>query len=267
MTLAGKVVVVTGASMGIGEAIARQFASEGATVVLSSRDLARAEAARQRIGMLDQTMALACDVRSREELQQLLRSTLVSYGRIDVWVNNAGFGLLDSVEKLDVGECRRMFDTNLFGVIDAMQLVAPVMREQGTGCIINISSVAGHVAVPYMAAYCAAKSALNSIGKAARVELHGTGVNVLTVCPGYVKTDFAANAVRGTEYQRIGGAKQRGIPAERVAQAVVNGYKRNKREIVVPARDWLVIWMYRLFPETLESLMRKAAKPVSKSPK
>src|ERR1700687_994307 len=97
MELAGKVVVVTGASMGIGEAIAKVFANEGASVVLLSRDAARAEAARARIGSPERTVALSCDVRNSEEIDRVLALTLHPFQQVDVWINNAGHGLIDSV--------------------------------------------------------------------------------------------------------------------------------------------------------------------------
>src|ERR1051326_59220 len=237
MKLADKVAVVTGGSMGIGEAIATLFVTEGASVVLASRDPARGEAARQRIGKPDRTLALACDVRRREELEILLQDAVENFGPVDIWINNAGHGLLDSVEQMSMADCRAMFDTNLFGAIDAMQVVIPHMKRQGGGTIVNISSVAGHIAVPYMAAYCATKAALNQIGRAARLELQGTGVHVMTVCPGYVSTDFSVNAVKGASRQRLGGAGRRGIPPQRVADAVLQGILGRKREIVVPWRD------------------------------
>ncbi len=161
-----KVVVVTGASMGIGEAIAARFLREQHSVVLSSRDLGRSEAARQRLGNTARTLAVACDVTVQQQIVALLAAALERFGRIDVWVNNAGFGLVDSVEQMDMAACRRMFDTNLFGVIDCMQVVAPVFKQQRSGAFVNISSMAGFISVPYMSAYGATKHALNCIGRA-----------------------------------------------------------------------------------------------------
>ncbi|HMH06610.1 MAG TPA: SDR family oxidoreductase, partial [Terriglobales bacterium] len=147
--LSGRVVVVTGASMGIGEAMARLFAEHGATVVMLSRDAGRAEAARARIGHTARTLALSCDVRNREEIDRVVSLTLHHYQRIDVWVNNAGHGLMDSVANVDMAALRETFDTNFFGTVACMQAALPVMKRQGSGTIINISSVAGHIPLSF----------------------------------------------------------------------------------------------------------------------
>src|SRR5580658_2200650 len=234
MELSGKVVVVTGASMGIGEAIAKIFADHGASVVMLSRDAARVEAARGRVGHAERTLALACDVRHREDIDRAIGLTLHHYQRIDIWVNNAGHGLLDSVARMEMAACREMFDTNFFGAVMGMQAVIPVMRQQGGGTIINISSVAGHIPLPFHAAYSATKFAMNAIGKAAGVELKKDGIHVLTVCPGYVRTAFAQNVVLGNEPKKVRPASVKGISAERVARATLQGYRKQKREVIVP---------------------------------
>jgi len=255
--LRGRVVVITGASMGIGEAIASVFADRGASVVLLSRDATRAEAARERIGHTERTLAMACDVRNREEIDRVLGLTMHHFQRVDVWINNAGHGILDSVANIDMGACRDTFETNFFGSVEAMQAVIPVMKQQGSGTIVNISSVAGHLPLPFHAIYSATKFALNALGKGARIELKDSGVNVMTVCPGYVRTDFTANAIQGTELKQVRPAKVRGITAERVARAVLRGYLKEKREVVVPWTMHPVIKIYQLFPGLVEWSMVK----------
>ncbi len=259
MELAGKVVVVTGASMGIGEAIAKAFAAAGASVVLLSRDAARAESARTRVGFPDRTVALSCDVRNSEEIDRVLALTLHHFKRVDVWVNNAGHGLLDSVAQMEMSACHDMFETNFFGAVSAMQAVIPVMRQQGGGTIINISSVVGHLPMPFHAAYSATKFALNAIGKAAGVELKKDGIHVLTVCPGYVRTAFGENAVQGRELKKVRPGSVRGVSAERVARATLRGYRKQKREVIVPWTMHLPVKFYQLFPSVVEWAMGRMA--------
>jgi len=257
MQVSGKVVVITGASMGIGEAVAKIFADHAASVVLLSRDAERAEAARGRVGHSERTLALACDVRNREEIDRVVGLTLHHFQRIDVWINNAGHGILDSVANVDMAACRETFETNFFGAVEAMQAVIPVMKQQGSGSIINISSVAGHIPIPFHAVYSATKFAMNAIGKGARIELRSSGINVLTVCPGYVRTDFGANAVKGKEPKQVRPGRVRGITVERVAKAVLRGYLKQKREVVVPWTMIPVIKIYQLFPGFVELSMMK----------
>jgi short-subunit dehydrogenase len=259
--LSGKVVVVTGGSMGIGEAIAKVFVDQGANVVLLSRDADRSEAARARIGHSERTLALACDVRHREEIDRAIGFTLRHFGRIDIWVNNAGFGVLDSVAQLDMAACHDIFDTNFFGALMAMQAVIPVMKQQGSGAIINISSVAGHIPLPFSGIYSATKFAMNAIGKAARIELLRENIHVTTVCPGFVNTDFGANAIKGEQSKRVRPASVRGISTERVAKAVFVGYRKKKREVIVPWTMHPMVKLYQLFPGLVEWGMTRMARP------
>lgn len=252
MELSGKVAVITGASSGIGEAIAKLFADHGASVVLLSRDAGRAEAARHRVGHTERTIALACDVRNREEIDRVLGLTMHHFDRLDIWVNNAGYGLRASVENAAMPDVRDLFETNFFGAVGAMQAVIPVMKQQGSGAIINISSVAGHLPLPFSSFYSATKFALNAMGKAARIELKNSNIGVLTVCPGYVQTNFSDNVVRRGEDKQVRPASVKGIMADRVARAVLRGYLKNKREVIVPWSMHLVVKLYQLFPGLVE---------------
>jgi short-subunit dehydrogenase len=264
MKLQGKTVVITGASMGIGEAIAKLFLQEGARLVLCARDLARVEAASQRIGGgAENVLCRACDVSRREQVDALMQAAVQKFGRIDILVNNAGFGLNDSVEKMDVVELRRMFDTNFFGALDCMQAAIPIMRQQGGGDIVNISSVSGHITTPYMGGYAASKHAMQAIGMAARMELNRHNVNVVTICPGYIATDFAQNMVKGSQPQRIGGSARRGATADLVARDTLKAVVKRKRQAVTPWFYWLAIKLYENAPAFVENRIRKAMKPTS----
>jgi len=259
MEMDGKAVVVTGASMGIGQAIAKVFADHGASVVLLSREVSRADAARQHVGHMDRTLALACDVRNPEEIRGAIESALAQHKRIDVWVNNAGVGIRDSVADMEMSACRELFETNFFGAVSCLQAVVPVMRKAGGGTIINISSVAGYIPVPFLSPYSATKFALNAIGRGARMELKRDNINVLTVCPGYVRTDFGAHVV-ADKRGRVRPRSVQGISAERVAQATYRGYRSHKREVIVPWTMIPLIKLYQLFPGLFEWGMSRALK-------
>lgn len=261
MALQGKIVVITGGSMGIGESIGRVFHNQGATVVLVSRDLGRTEAARERVGGGDRLVAMACDVQDAAQIRRTVDQVVSRFGHIDVWINNAGYGMNDSIAKMDLEACRQMYETNVFGALACLQAVAPIMQRQGGGSIVNVSSVAGHIAVPYMGAYCSTKFALNALTRTARMELARDGVRVINVCPGYVATDFAKNTVKGADRQRLGGAARRGIGPDRVARAVLRAYVHNKREVVVPWTDRVGIKAYQIAPWLVEWVMRGMLRP------
>jgi len=263
MKLEGKVAVITGASMGIGEAIAKLFLQEGAKVVLSSRDLARTKAAEQRIGGAANTLSVACDVSKRDQVDALVKAAVAKFGRIDIFVNNAGFGLNDAVADMDMAEFRRMFDTNLFGAVECMQAVIPIMRQQGGGDIVNISSVSGHIATPYMSGYAATKHAMNAIGKAGRMELLRHNINVLTVSPGYIATDFVKNMVKGKHSERVGSSVKYAVTPDVVADATLQGLLKRKREVIVPKFYKWFIKLYQTSPGAVERAIRKRLKPTS----
>jgi short-subunit dehydrogenase len=157
---------------------------------------------------------------------------------------------------MDLSKCHELFDVNFFGMLHCMQAVIPAMKEARGGTIINISSVAGHVPVPYMAAYSASKFAMNAIGKAARLELDRDNVHVLTVCPGYVRTEFGANMI-ASKVGNVRPKSVRGITAERVAVATYEGYRKQKREVIVPWIMHPVVKMYQLFPSLVEWGMKR----------
>jgi short-subunit dehydrogenase len=135
------------------------------------------------------------------------------------------------------------------------------MKQQGTGTIINVSSVAGHIAIPYQSAYCATKFAMNAIGNGAGVELRGTGVRVMTVCPGYIPTQFQENVVKGKERLRYGGARKADATAEDVARGTLDGYLKGKREVIVPAKRWWIVKVYQLFPKLVERVIANNLHP------
>jgi short-subunit dehydrogenase len=263
MKLQNKVAIITGASMGIGEEIAKLFLAEGAKLALCARDLPRQQQAQQRIGGGDNVISVGCDVSRRDQVDAMVQTTLKKFGRIDILINNAGFGLNDSVAALDMADARRLFDTNLFGAMECMQAVIPIMRAQGGGEIVNISSVSGHVSTPYSSVYAASKHAMNAVGFAARMELKRHNINVLTVCPGYIATGFTRNMIKKEGARRPGGSARLAVTPDVVARATLRGMIKRKRHVITPRLYGLAIRIYENFPGVIEGLVWRSLRPTS----
>jgi len=195
--LTGQVIIVTGASAGIGEAAARRLARGGAKVVIAARRPDRLEALAREIDPSGaNVLAVAGDVTSDADRRKLVAATLQKFGRIDGLVNNAGYGTRGPVEIAPVDLIRKNYETNVFSLIALTQLVLPSMRERGTGCIVNIGSVAGKIARPLSSIYDSTKHALEALTDGLRGELKPFGVRVTLIRPGFILTEFvdAANA-------------------------------------------------------------------------
>ncbi|HVT74476.1 MAG TPA: SDR family NAD(P)-dependent oxidoreductase [Lacunisphaera sp.] len=191
------VVIVTGASAGIGEATARRLARAGAQLVLTARRPDRIEAlARELDPAGGRVLAVPGDITRDADRRRLVEAALARFGRIDGLVNNAGYGTRGPLEIAPVELIRRNFETNVFALIALTQLVLPGMRERGRGCIVNIGSVAGRIARPMSSIYDSTKHALEALTDGLRGELKPFGVRVTLIRPGFILTEFveAANA-------------------------------------------------------------------------
>jgi len=247
MRLAGKVALITGASEGIGAACARAFAQRGARLSLTARSQQKLEA----VGG-PEALITAGDITQAEVRRQLIQRTLGRFGRIDVLVNNAGAGLYTPSWKASFEQARRLFELNFFAALDLIQQAVPTMRAQGEGMIVNVSSIAGKVTFPWLTLYCASKYALNALGDGLRMELAGTGVHVLNVCPGHVSTGFPRHALEGQPPPAVTGKGWAAITAEQCAEAIVRGVEREARTVVVPRVGWLLVALARVAPWLLE---------------
>jgi NAD(P)-dependent dehydrogenase (short-subunit alcohol dehydrogenase family) len=192
--LDGRVIVVTGASAGIGEATALAVAAVGGRVVATARRADRLQRLRSRVegtGGPGTLLAMPGDVTLEEDRRRLVDETIATFGRIDGLVNNAGYGQSGPIELVPASEVRRNFETNVFSLIALTQLVIPSMRHQGSGRIVNVSSVAGRVVGPFSAVYGATKHALEAISDGLRAELAPFGIAVVVIQPGFVQTEFS----------------------------------------------------------------------------
>lgn len=248
MAIKGKAVIVTGASSGIGEATAREFGKEGAKVVLAARRVERLESLADEIkglGTGAEALVVQSDLSKLEDIKTLVDQTLERFGRIDVLVNNAGFGRLDWLEKLDpVKDIRAQFDVNVLGVIQTTRQALPVMIRQRAGHVINMCSMAGLVATPTYTVYAACKHAVHGFSEALRREVKPWGIDVSMIYPGGVTTEFGQHAginrkTKATTPQWLL------LSAEDVGRAVVQLVRSPRAMWIIPWAWSFTVWMNR----------------------
>jgi short-subunit dehydrogenase len=251
MDIKGKVVIVTGASSGIGEATAREFAKQGAKIVLAARRVDKLESLAQEIsGMRTaaETLVVQADLSKLEDIQNMIQQTLKKFNRIDVLVNNAGFGRLDWLENLDpIKDIQAQMDVNVMGVIQTTRQVLPIMMKQRAGSIINMCSMAGLVGTPTYTIYAASKHAVHGFSEALRREVKPWGIDVSLIYPGGVVTEFTQHA----GIKRKTNAKTPEfmlLTAEQVGQAVVKLVRRPKRMLVIPWLWNVTVFMNKFLP-------------------
>ncbi|MDQ0753902.1 NADP-dependent 3-hydroxy acid dehydrogenase YdfG [Streptomyces africanus] len=222
LSLHGKIVAITGASGGIGEATARLLAQRGAAVVLAARRSERIDAIAQNI-QEEGCRAATCvvDVTQAEDLQRLVSTTIDQYGRLDVLVNNAGIAPISPLADLDTESWSAMIDVNLRGTLNGIAAALPAFRKQGAGHLVSIVSVAGLTVSPSMAVYAATKNAVRTIHEGLRTESTDGVVRTTAISPGYVRTDLADSMtdphIREQTRKNMDAV---GIPPAAVARAV-----------------------------------------------
>lgn len=252
MRISGKVVLITGASEGIGAACAAAFRDRGARLVLSARN---EQKLRQAGGSDD--VIVAGDLTDATAREQVVSRALDQFGAVDILINNAGVGLYAPMSTAPIEDVRRMFELNFFTVVAMTQLVVAAMRRQRSGTIVNVSSIAGKVTLPWFTAYSASKYAVCSLSDGLRMELKRDGIHVMTVCPGYVKTGFQSHVLAGSPPDSVQRSRRFAITAEQCAAAIVRGVERNARTVVTPRTGWLFIAAERLLPRLTDAQMER----------
>ncbi|UOQ42792.1 SDR family oxidoreductase [Halobacillus salinarum] len=238
-TLSNKTAIVTGASSGIGKAIAKNLADEGANVVLAARRSEKlkelAEEVHSEYGV--QTNVIETDVTKREEMENLVQQTVEQFGSIDIFVNNAGVMLLSFLKNDHVDEWEQMVDVNIKGVLFGIHAALPEMLKQETGHIINVSSVAGHEVFPSSTVYSATKYAVRALSMGMEKELSNSGVRVTNVSPGAVDTELTDHITDGEVLDMFKDRKMEPLEAEDIARSVTYAVTQpsyvNVNEVIV----------------------------------
>lgn len=260
MDFKNKTVVITGASSGIGLACAHELAKRGADLVLAARQyaaLTEACAALEKMYGI-RTLAVQTDVSKEENCQTLISQAILTFGKIDVLINNAGLSMRALFIELDFNVLKNLMDVNFWGTVYCTKFALPEIIRTG-GSIVGVSSIAGYRGLPGRTGYSASKFAMNGFMESLRTELLHSGVHVMVACPGFTASNIRATALSadGSAHGETSMDEGRMMAVEEVALRIVNGISGRKRTLIMTGQGNLTVWLNKLLPRWTDSLVFK----------
>lgn len=251
MTPHNRVVILTGATQGIGRSAAYLLAQAGCKLALAARNAEALEALAAELGHA--AVAIPTDMGDTAQAAALARKTVAAFGSIDVVINNAAIGVRDRVLDLQVAEARRVMEVNYFGPLALIQAAVPHLKANTEGgLIINVSSIVGQRAMPGIAGYCASKAALEKMAESLRLELIADNIRVSTIYPGVTVTRFNDNSLGSDPHGR---GRVQGVPSERVAQAILTTVRREPRDAYITLFDRAFVTASALWPWLMDKIL------------
>ncbi|NUM51784.1 MAG: SDR family oxidoreductase [Flavobacteriales bacterium] len=253
----GKVVIITGASSGIGRSCAFSFGKAGAKVVISARNaenLKNAELSLLKEGI--ETLAVQSDVAQKEDCKKLIDETIHKFGRIDVLINNAGISMRALFAELDLSVLEQVMQINFWGTVYCTKYALPhLLKSKGT--VVGVSSIAGYVGLPARTGYSASKYAMQGFLDALRTENLKTGLHVMVVCPGFTASNIRNTALtaNGSVQGESPREEQKMMQPEEVASEILNGVVKRKRTIVLTTEGMMVVFLGKFFPTFIEKMV------------
>ena len=266
--LKGKNVLITGASSGIGEALAREFARHGANLALAARRVERLESLAKELSTQGKAIAISCDVTHDGDLEKAVERCHAELGDLDVVVANAGFGVVGGIEELSIEDFRRQFETNIFGVLRTVRATLNDLKKTH-GRLAILGSVSGYAGMPGNAPYTMSKFAVRGLCECLTPELKKTGVSVTHIAPGFVNSEIRQVDNRGI---RHAGAKDPlpdwlRMPTDKAAKKMVRAIACRRRERVVTGHGHILVWLVRFFPWLFHLLVNAIGVSARSEPK
>ncbi len=257
MEFKDKVVLITGASSGIGRASAILFAKKGANIILVARSKEKLEQVEEDLKKFNvSTLVCECDVSDKSQVKKMSETVLEKYPSIDILVNNAGFAIYGYVSNLTTEEIESQMATNYFGMIYCIKNFLPSMIKKKSGHIVNVASVAGSFGLPGIASYCASKFAMLGFSEGLKHELKGTGIGVTVVSPIMVRTNFFDHK----SFEKMPKYSPTSLSAETVAKAILRAANSPRLEIIVPSIVRIAVWIKSTFPYLINPILGSAFK-------
>lgn len=256
--LEGQIAWVTGASSGIGSALARALADRGARVILSARREAELRRVRDDCSRSGEHWVWPVDLEQVDQLPEVARAVVETTGGVDLLVHAAGLGHRDRVERTQLAVDRRLMELNYFAPVALTKALLPSLLER-RGRILVVSSILGKIGVPGSSAYCASKHALHGFFEALRAETHHEGLHVTLLCPGFVRTEAGAKALTGDGQPAGGAIPTSGMQPEMVADRAIEALLRESEEAVLGGRETIGVHLRRLSRRLSTRLVRRKA--------
>ena len=247
----GKVVWITGASSGIGEALVYEFAERGSKVIISSNDLPGLERVKKTCGKTSGMIACApFDLSETSEIEKLVRKQIDLYGKIDYLLNIGGISQRSKIDETPLWLDRKIFEINYFGTIALTKAVLPYMISKKSGHILATSSISGRFGFPLRSAYSASKQAIHGFFETLYLENKKNNIRSSVIIPGRVRTQISLHALdnKGKEYGKMDDGQANGLPPEKAAKIIIRGIIKNRREILVGRSELTMLYIRRFFP-------------------
>lgn len=263
-----KVAIITGATSGIGKALAIAFGKEGAKIVITGRNPENIEKTSQELTQLKiEHIALIADASIETDNQKMVEETIKKFGKIDVLINNAGMSMRAMFEDVELDVIRKLMDINFYGAVYATKYALPYILEN-KGSIVAISSINGHRGTPARTGYTASKFAMNGFFEALRTEVMYRGVHILVASPGFTESNIRKVAfdAQGNPQGESPRAEDKMMSSEEVAKRILYAVKKRKRDLIMTTQGRLAVWLNKFFPSWVDKLVYNVMKKEPNSP-
>ena len=255
-----KVVWITGASSGIGEALTYQYNSKGYKTIISSRNKEELERVKQKCRYPENISVLVMDISKFAEMEDNVKSAIKAFGSVDILINNAGISQRSLIIDTDFEVYKKLMDVNYLGTLALSKAILPEFVKQKSGHFVTVTSLMGKFASPYRSGYCGVKHALHGFFDGLRMEHEKDGIAVTLICPGFVQTNVAKNALTadGSTQNKEDDATKNGLPVDTFAKKMIAAIEKSKFEAYIGKKEIMGVYLKRFFPRLLHKVVLKS---------
>ncbi len=256
-------ILITGASQGIGKALAEEAVAKGGKVLAIARSEDMLGELADQLSSKGQSIeTLRADITNLEDRQRMMEAAQERFGGLDILINNAGIGATGHFADCSAERLRKIMEVNFFGLTETTRVFLPMLKEGKNPAIVNISSIAGKRGIPARSDYSASKFAVQGFSEALRAELSKDGIDVLVICPGLTQTNFSKNMLE--QKAKIQMDHMRGMTSEQVARATLRAIEKGQNEICLTLQGKLIVWFNRFMPRFVDMITRKKVRELFK---